>query len=231
MTELAENLRLVQERIRAACGRRGRDPGVVELVAVSKGQGPEGVEAMAAAGQLLFGENRVQEAKTKSVVCSSRLRWHMVGHLQTNKCRDAVGLFEMVHAVDSLRLALELDKWAERASRRLAILLEVNVAGESTKFGYAPERVLAEVDAVAALRHVELQGLMGMAPWSPDPERSRPVFSRLRDLRVECEQRLGVGLRHLSMGMSGDFEVAVEEGATLVRVGTALFGERKRVSD
>lgn len=224
--ELAENLDRVRERIAEACLRTGRRPTDVVLVAVSKGHPPSAVEAMLEAGQLLFGENKVQEAREKIPVVGGRARWHMIGHLQTNKCRDAVQLFEVIESVDSLRLARELDKWADRLDRRLGILLEVNVAGEASKFGYSPQQLLAEVAEYRSLGRLELQGLMTMAPWTPDPEKARPVFRRLAALKSECEARSELSLPHLSMGMSGDFEVAVEEGATLVRVGTALFGER-----
>jgi pyridoxal phosphate enzyme (YggS family) len=150
----------------------------------------------------------------------------LIGHLQTNKVREAVGLFEMIQSVDSLKVALEIQRRAEQAGRRVPVLLEVNVAGESSKFGYAPDRLLEELGALNGLSRLEIQGLMTVPPWSPDPERVRPYFRRLRELKLACEERLGVPLPHLSMGMSGDFEVAVEEGATMVRLGTVLFGPR-----
>jgi PLP dependent protein len=220
---LADNLEMIRGRIAVACERVGRDPGSVTLVAVSKGQPPARVEALAALGQRVFGENRVQEAREKIPLCPARLSWHMIGHLQTNKCRDAVQGFELIESVDSLRLAVELDRWAQRLDRRVSVLLEVNVAGEATKFGYAPAGLAADLGKLLALRNLEVQGLMAMAPWSPDPERARPVFRRLCELRAECEDSGGCALPHLSMGMSGDFEVAIEEGATVVRIGTALF--------
>lgn len=222
----AERLDGVRARIAQAAARVGRDPAGVTLVAVSKGQPPEVVREAADAGLTLFGENKVQEARAKISLCPGRLRWHMIGHLQTNKARDAVQGFEMIQSVDSLRLAQELEKFAARGARTIPVLLEVNVAGEATKFGYRPEAVLAELEALNALRHLEIHGLMTMAPWSPEPEKVRPVFRRLRELKHECEQRLGAPLPHLSMGMSSDFEVAIEEGATFVRLGTVLFGER-----
>lgn len=206
--------------------RSGRDPETVQLIPVSKGQPPEVVRAAAELGLNVFGENRMQEAKAKISMCPGRLRWHMIGHLQTNKCRDAVRLFEMIHSVDSLRLATELNHWADRAAKRVSILLEVNVAGEAAKFGYRPDRLLAELEELNRLRRLEIQGLMTMAPWTPEPERVRPVFRRLAGLRLECESVLGAPLPQLSMGMTGDFEVAIEEGATMVRIGTALFGDR-----
>jgi len=224
--DLAANLEAVRQRIAQACARAGRDPAAVTLLAVTKSQPPEVVWAAAALGLSLFGENRVQEAKAKIPLCPGRLRWHMIGHLQTNKARDAVQLFEMIQSVDSLHVAAELDKCAERFAKTLPVLLEVNVAGEASKFGYQPERLLSELPALNALRRLELHGLMTMAPWTPEPEKVRPVFRRLRELKAQCEQVLGAPLPHLSMGMTSDFEVAIEEGATLVRIGTALFGER-----
>lgn len=224
--DLAANLLRVQERIGAACARAGREPGSVGLLAVSKTQPPEAVSEAAALGLTLFGENKVQEAKTKIPLCPGRLRWHMIGHLQSNKCRDAVELFEMVQGVDSLHLAEELNKRAEQAAKHLPILLEVNIVGEASKFGYPPERLLAELSQLNALPRLELHGLMTIPPWTPDPEKVRPVFRQLRELKQRCEESLGAPLPHLSMGMSGDFEVATEEGATLVRIGAALFGPR-----
>lgn len=213
-------------RIEAACQRAQRDPSSVLLLPVSKGHSAEAVEAAAGLGLRIFGENKVQEAKVKIPQCSSRLQWHMIGHLQSNKARDAVQLFAMIQSVDSLELGLELEKWAERLSKRVPVLLEVNVAGESTKFGFKPEALLTQIEEINALSRLELQGLMTIAPYSPSPERARPVFQKLRELREELSDRLGAPLPHLSMGMSGDFEVAVEEGATIVRIGTALFGPR-----
>jgi pyridoxal phosphate enzyme (YggS family) len=228
--DIADNLQRIQERIAAACERARRDPAGVGLVAVSKGQPPEAVRAAAEAGLTLFGENKVQEGKVKIGQCPSRLRWHMIGHLQSNKARDAVHFFEMIESVDSLDLAVEINKWADRAAKTVRILLEVNVAGESSKFGYPPERLVAELAAVNALPKIEIHGLMTVAPWSPDPEKVRPVFRRLREIKQECESILGAPLPHLSMGMSGDFEAAVEEGATLVRIGSALFGPRPKAA-
>lgn len=224
--ELAERWQSIHERIARACVRAGRDPSTVTLVAVSKGQPPEIVRAAADLGLTLFGENKVQEAKAKIPLCPGRLRWHMIGHLQSNKARDAVHFFELIQSVDSLPLAAELNQSAEKAAKTVPVLLEVNIAGEATKFGYRPEALLADLEALNALPRLEIHGLMGMAPWTPDPEKVRPAFRGLRELKQACETHLGAPLPHLSMGMSGDFEVAIEEGATLVRIGTALFGER-----
>jgi pyridoxal phosphate enzyme (YggS family) len=226
---LAENLEKIQQRIRAACGRAGRDVNSVALLAVTKSHPPEAVAAAAQLGLNLFGENKIQEARAKIPLCPGRLRWHFIGHLQSNKCRDAVELFEMIQSVDSLALAREIARRAEAAAKTMPILLEVNVAGEASKSGYAPEKLLAELEAVNALPKLEIHGLMVVPPWSAEPEQSRPHFQRLRELKARCGRILGASLPHLSMGMSGDFEVAIEEGATLVRIGTALFGPRTRV--
>ncbi len=242
---LAANFESVRHRMVAACTRVGRDPATVALLAVTKAQPPEAVRAAAELGQTLFGENKVQEAKAKIPLCPGHLRWHMIGHLQTNKCRDAVQLFEMVQGVDSLHLAEELNRQCERWAKRMAILVEVNVAAESSKFGYPPQALLDDLKALNALPRLELHGLMALPPWSPDAEQSRPCFRTLRELKQRCEDALGASLRelieemrnekiggkalrHLSMGMSGDFEVAIEEGATIVRVGTSLFGARPK---
>jgi len=226
--DLSANLMELRRRIREACARADRDPQSVTLQAVSKGQLPDTVRTAADLGLTLFGENRVQEARVKIPLCPGRLRWHMIGHLQSNKCRDAIQLFSMIQSVDSLALAQELDKWAHKQARTMPILIEANIAGESSKFGYPPGRLLTELNQVNALHNLEIHGLMTVAPWSPQPEKVRPVFRRLRELKGECEQILGAPLPHLSMGMSGDFEVAIEEGATIIRVGTALFGPRPR---
>jgi pyridoxal phosphate enzyme, YggS family len=225
---LMENLESVRQRIEAACDRAGREPGSVTLLAVTKSQPPEVVGEAAALGITLFGENKVQEAKAKIAQCSGRLRWQMIGHLQTNKCRDAVALFEMIQSVDSLGLAEEINRRADQAAKTMPILLEVNIVGEASKFGYKPEQLLAELERINALQRIEVHGLMTVPPWSPLPERVRPVFQKLRELKKQCEGILGVPLPHLSMGMSSDFETAIEEGATMVRIGTALFGERAK---
>jgi PLP dependent protein len=225
---LADNLGVLQERIHAACARAGRDPDSVTLLAVTKSHSPEAVAAAAQLGLNLFGENKVQEARAKIPLCPGKLHWHFIGHLQSNKCREAVELFEMIQSVDSLPLAQEIAKRAEQAAKTMPILLEVNAAGEASKFGYAPEKLLVELEAINALGKIEIHGLMAVPPWSSDPEKSRPHFRRLREMKERCELILGASLPHLSMGMSGDFEVAIEEGATMIRIGTALFGPRTR---
>jgi PLP dependent protein len=224
--DLAANLNSLQQRIALACTRAQRDPASVTLLPVTKSHPPEIVNEAVQIGLTVFGENKVQEAKAKIPLCSNRLRWHMIGHLQSNKCRDAVELFAMIQSVDSLHLAEEINRRADRAAKTMPVLIEVNVAGEASKFGYRPEQLLAELPQLNALKRLEIQGLMTVPPWAPEPETVRPLFRQMRELKTQCEQKLGIPLPHLSMGMSGDFEVAIEEGATLVRIGTALFGPR-----
>ena len=227
MSSLSENIEQVRARIEAACVRTGRKAEEVTLVAVSKNHSPARVSEAAELGLQVFGENRVQEARAKIPQCPGRLQWHMIGHLQSNKVRDAVGLFFMIESVDSLSLAEEVNKRADQVARTIPILAEINMAGESSKYGYKPEAFLADLESLARLPRLELYGLMTVAPWSPNPEKVRPVFRKMRELKQTAEERLGVPLAHLSMGMSGDFEVAIEEGSTIVRIGTAIFGERR----
>jgi pyridoxal phosphate enzyme (YggS family) len=218
VTTVAQRLALVQERVARAAERAGRSPAEVTIVAVSKLFPTQAIEEAAAAGIAHIGENRVQEAAAK--VSSLRhlpVTWHMIGHLQTNKAKTALELFDIIQSVDSLRLAEALSR---RADRPIPVLLEVNVAGEASKFGLSPQEVLQTAEAVARLPHLDMRGLMTMAPLVSDPEEVRPVFRELRRLRD------ALGLAELSMGMTDDFEVAIEEGATLVRIGRAIFGER-----
>jgi pyridoxal phosphate enzyme (YggS family) len=224
---VAENLDSIQQHIRVACERAGRAPESVTLLAVTKGQSPDAVNEAGRLGLTHFGENKIQEAKAKIPFCSGKLRWHFIGHLQTNKCRDAVELFEMIQSVDSLYVAQEISKRADAAGKTMPILLEVNLAGEASKFGYRPEALIAELNQINALPRLEVHGLMTVPPWTSNAENVRPVFRQLRELKERAEQVLGAPLPQLSMGMSGDFEVAIEEGATIVRIGTALFGPRK----
>jgi PLP dependent protein len=225
----AENLEKIRQRIRAACVRAGRDEKSVTLLAVSKSHPPETIREAVNCGQIFFGENKIQEAKAKIPMSPNRARWHFIGHLQSNKVRDAVELFEMIQGVDSLAIAKEISKRAEQAAKTMPILIEVNVAGEASKFGYTPEKLLAELNELNSLPRIEIHGLMAIPPFVAVPEKARPYFQKLRALKIECEKILGVPLPHLSMGMSGDFEIAIEEGATIVRVGTALFGERQKM--
>ena len=222
----ADNLLAIETRIAAACQRVGRSRKSVELLAVSKGQPPQAIRALSEEGLILFGENKVQEAKAKISSCPSHLKWHMIGHLQSNKCRDAVMLFDFIQGVDGFELAQELVKWAEKLGRTKKVLLEVNVGGEGSKYGLAPADVVPTLLQVNDLAHLEVHGLMTIAPYSPDPEQARKFFRKMHECKSACEVALGVPLPHLSMGMSGDFEVAIEEGATLIRIGTALFGPR-----
>ena len=225
----AENFDSIRQRIAAACARAGRAEDSVLLLAVSKSHPPETIRAAVDAGQIHFGENKVQEAKAKIPLAPGKARWQFIGHLQSNKVRDAVELFEMIQGVDSLAIAREISKRAEQAAKTMPILLEVNVAGEASKFGYQPERLLAELNELNALPRLEIHGLMAIPPFSPVAEKARPYFQRLRELKTSAEAVLGAPLPQLSMGMSGDFEIAIEEGATMVRVGTALFGERQKI--
>lgn len=222
MSGVTHNINLIRQRIRAAAERAGRRPEDIALVAASKTVEPERIEEALSTGQTLFGESKIQEARAKIPIVSGRAHWHMMGHLQTNKARDAVALFELIHSVDSVKLAAELNKWAERAGKTQAILLEVNVSGEASKFGLKPEDLKSTVVEINQLPRLEMRGLMTIAPFAEEAEKARPCFRQLRELRD------ALGLRELSMGMTHDFEVAIEEGATLVRIGTAIFGERRR---
>ena len=223
---LAENLEQIEQRIRGACECAGRSRDSVLLLAVSKTHPPEVIREATGLGLTFFGENKIQEAKAKIPNSPGKTRWHFIGHLQSNKCRDAVELFEMIQGVDSLAIAQEINKRAEQAGKTMPILLEINVAGEGSKFGYQPEQMLADLKSLTALPRLEIHGLMVIPPYTPEPEKARPYFQKLRELKQQAEVVLGAPLPQLSMGMSGDFEVAIEEGATIVRVGTALFGER-----
>ena len=225
---LAENLVAIQQRIRAACDRSDREPNSITLLAVTKSQPPEVVKAAEELGLNFFGENKIQEAKAKIPLCPGKTRWHFIGHLQSNKCRDAVDLFEMIESVDSLPLAQEINKRCEQVAKRMPVLLEVNVAGEASKFGYKPEKLLAELKEMNSLQRLQINGLMTVPPYASETEKARPHFRRLRELKMECERILGAPLPHLSMGMSGDFETAIEEGATIIRIGTVLFGPRAK---
>ena len=211
-----------------AAQRVHRDPEEIELVAVSKTYPAESVrEATEVAGQELFGESRVQEALVKISDLPSRLRWHFIGHLQSNKIRKALPLFELIHGVDTQEIAREIDRIAGEMGLFPRALLEVNVSGERSKHGFLSGQLERELEGLLSLPRLQVEGLMTMAPLVSDQEEVRPYFSQLRELRDRLVIQSGIPLETLSMGMSGDFEVAVEEGATLVRVGSALFGERK----
>jgi hypothetical protein len=224
---IAQNLKEVRAAIAAAAQRSRRDPGAVRLVAVSKTVDLERIRAAIDAGQDLFGENYLQEARDKIAVLGRAVSWHLVGSLQSNKARGAVELFDLIHAVDRLKLAQALDAAAARLSKVQDVLIQVNQAGEATKSGVEPAEAPALIQEVARLPHLKVLGLMTMPPWFPDPEAARPYFRALRELRDHLRGLTGLPLPELSMGMSGDFAVAIEEGATLVRVGTAIFGSRR----
>jgi pyridoxal phosphate enzyme (YggS family) len=229
IANIQDNIARVEERIVAACLRSGRRRGDVKLVAVSKTHPAESVRAAYAAGVRDFGENRVQEAKSKrQELTDLAATWHMLGHVQSNKARAARDLFQWVHSVDSLRLAERLAQAANPGDARLPVLIEVNLGEESTKAGVRGGEVAALAEQFAPLAQLELRGLMVIPPYSESPEDVRPYFRKLRALALEIELRKlpNVSMRELSMGMSNDFEVAIEEGATIVRVGSAIFGER-----
>lgn len=222
MIDVAANVARVRERIAAAARRGGRRPEDVTLVAVTKGVDASQILEAVAAGVQDLGENRVQEAASKAAAVSAGARWHLVGHLQRNKVRQAVALFTVIHSLDGARLAADVSR---RAAAPVDVLLQVNVAGEAQKFGVPPEEAPTVLRAIAGLPALHVVGLMTIAPLSGDPEETRPIFGRLRGLRDDLEALgiAGVTLPHLSMGMSGDFEIAVEEGATMVRIGRAIF--------
>ena len=227
MTSIVENLERVREQIAGAAAKVGRAADEIELVAIAKTHPAEKVREAIEAGQTLFGESRVQEARAKIPELPSNLRWHFVGHLQKNKIRHALPLFEMIHSVDSLELAHEMNRIAEEQGMHPRVLLEVNVAGEGSKFGFKSETLRAEMESLLALPRLSILGLMTIPPLAEEAEVSRKYFIQLRELRDRLQTEFHVDLAQLSMGMTEDFAVAVEEGATLVRVGTAIFGKRK----
>ena len=229
MRDINEILGEVKARIAAACGRAGRDPSEVEIIAVTKTHGAEVVKEAWDAGLRIVGENKVQEAAWKKPASVTGPMWHLIGHLQSNKVRKALELFDFFHSVDSAALADRMNAIAEDMGASPHVLLEVNVSGEKSKSGMRPEEVEGVLAHIAeACPRITVEGLMTMAPFSENPEDARPYFRNLRELRDAMERELGVGLPRLSMGMSGDYEVAVEEGATWVRLGTVLFGERPK---
>jgi pyridoxal phosphate enzyme (YggS family) len=218
--DIRANLEHVQAAIAAACRRAGRSPDGVLLIGVSKTVEIERIRAAIQAGVPALGENRVQEARDKIEALGRAVPWHLIGPLQTNKAKDAVRLFDWIHSVDRLELATELDRRARQSGKSVNVLLEVNIGEEPQKAGARPDEVKSLLDTVARLEGIRVRGLMAIPPVVSQADESRPAFRRLRELRD------AVGLEHLSMGMSADFEVAVEEGATMVRVGTAIFGPR-----
>jgi len=228
MKDLAANLERVLAQISDAARKARRSPDDVQLVAISKAHDAGKVRAVHDAGQTLFGESRVQEARAKIPELPSSLRWHFVGHLQKNKIRHALSLFELFHSVDQVDLARDMNRIAEEEGMHPRMLLEVNVAGEGSKFGFQPDKLRQDMEALLALPRLSIEGLMTIPPLAEQAEGSRKYFVDLRELRDRLETEFEMRLPHLSMGMTNDFPVAVEEGATLVRVGTAIFGERSR---
>jgi len=226
MDEIAANLDRVHENIAQATAKSGRAAGDVELIAVTKTHPAEKVQAAVEAGQTLFGESRVQEARAKIPLLPSRLRWHFIGHLQKNKIRHALPLFELFHSLDSLALAENMQRLADEDGMQPRVLLEVNLAGEASKHGFAPEALRRDLEALLSLGRLTIEGLMTIPPLAPEAEASRRFFVALRELRDDLETEFNLRLPQLSMGMSGDYAIAIEEGATMVRIGTAIFGSR-----
>lgn len=229
-SEISENLRRITERVQAAARRAGREPEAVKLVAVSKTYSTEILRQAQNAGALRFGENRVQEAETKvEELGRAPLEWHLIGNLQANKARKAVRLFDLIHTLDSLELAERLERICQEEQRpELSVLVQIDLAGEAAKSGVAETELNSLVEFLVDCRHLKLRGLMVLPPFVADTELTRPFFRKLRALRDDLQRQNVFGAAHgeLSMGMSGDFETAIEEGATLVRVGTAIFGPR-----
>lgn len=225
---LKENLIKVKEHIAEACRRVGRNPEEVTLVAVSKTKPLSDIEELIGAGQMDYGENYVQELCQKYDQVSRPVRWHMIGHLQTNKVRNIIDKTVLIHSVDSVHLASRIEKEAARKDIKVDILLQVNVAGEETKFGLSDEQVTAMVDEIRHFPHIHICGLMTSAPYVEDPEENRCYFQKLHQLFVDIGRKNidNVDMNVLSMGMTSDYEVAIEEGATMVRVGTGIFGAR-----
>jgi len=228
MNSIAENLQRVRERVGEAAAKAGRPLEEIELVAITKMHPADAVREAITAGLTLFGESRVQEAREKIPQLPSNIRWHFVGHLQKNKVRHALQLFEMIQSVDSLPLAEEMNRIAQEEGLHPRLLLEVNVGAEGSKFGFAPEKLRAELESLLALPRLSILGLMCIPPIAEEAEASRRYFAQLREFRDSLQREFRVDLAQLSMGMTQDYWIAIEEGATLVRVGTAIFGERSR---
>jgi len=226
MSPLTNRLDFVRNSIAETAAAAGRNPADIELIAITKTHPPEIIREAVDAGQLVFGENRVQEARVKIPLLPSNLRWHLVGHLQKNKIRQALPLFELIHGVDSLALARDINRIASELGLFPRILLEINVAGEATKFGFKRDDLHRDMQELLALDRLQIEGLMTIAPIVEEPEDARKYFADLRALRDDVQQVFGIALPQLSMGMSGDYIAAIKEGATMVRVGTAIFGPR-----
>ena len=228
-TDIAANVNKIKQRIAVAAVRVGRDPHSIKLMAVTKTVPPERILKAIEAGVTLLGENYVQEAKDKIALIGDSARWHMIGHLQTNKAKYAVKLFDCIHSVDRLELAQELDRRARPGGSKINILVEVNVSGEQTKNGVPALEAMDLIQRLSHLDNLAVHGLMTMAPYADNPENSRPYFKALRNLRNDILRTgiIGIRMEELSMGMTDDFEVAIEEGSTIIRVGRAIFGERQ----
>jgi pyridoxal phosphate enzyme (YggS family) len=228
MGEIEKNLSRVRKRIEHAAAKVGRDPGEIKLMAVTKTVTVERIREAMAAGAMIFGENYVQEAREKiEEIGQAGIAWHLIGHLQTNKAKYAVRLFDLIHSVDSITVASDLDKRAAAEGKIVDCLIEVNLSHEASKFGIGKERAPELAHELKDMKNISLMGLMTMPPYADDPEAARPYFTSLRKLREEIEGK-GIPLPELSMGMSIDFAVAIEEGATIVRIGRAIFGERSQ---
>jgi len=228
MNSITGNLERVREQITQAAAKAHRSIDDIQLVAITKTHPAEKVREAIEAGQTLFGESRVQEARAKIPELPSNIRWHFVGHLQKNKIRHALPLFEMIHSLDSLALAQEVNRIAQEEGLHPRVLLEVNVAGEGSKFGFPPDALRDQMEELLVLPRLSILGLMTIPPLGEEAEASRKYFVQLRELRNHLQTEFWVDLAQLSMGMTQDFAVAIEEGATLVRVGTAIFGERSK---
>ncbi len=228
--DVAGNIRRVRETVAQAADRSGRLPTEIRLMAVTKTVNDEGIAEAMRAGVDIVGENYVQEARRKIEMLGKRCEWHLIGRLQTNKAKYAVRLFDMIHSVDRLELAAEIDRRSAATGRPMKILIEVNVSGEKTKTGVSLADAADLVRRIASLANLSIRGLMTMPPWFDDPEEARPYFRALRDLRdrIRAENIARVEMTELSMGMTGDYPVAVEEGATIIRIGRGIFGERER---
>ncbi|NBR48807.1 YggS family pyridoxal phosphate-dependent enzyme [bacterium] len=226
MSIISDNLIAIRSRMKSAADRVGRQVSDIRLVAVSKTYPPSVIREAWEVGQRVFGENRVQDALPKILELPAEAEWHFIGHLQSNKIRKALPAFELIHGVDNPELAIQINRIAGEMGLTASVLLETNVSGEASKFGFSPDALRQNLEDLLSLPNLCVKGLMTMAPYSEDPENARPVFSALRKLRDELASKTQHPLPELSMGMSGDFEVAIEEGATIVRIGSSIFGHR-----
>ncbi len=226
ITNIEANIQQVSANIAEACKTSGRNQSEVRLVAVSKNHSPQQILQAVEAGLMQFGENRVQEARDKHPLLPENLSWHLIGHLQRNKVRLALKLFDLIHGVDSLELASAIDRIAAEEGLLPRVLLQVNVSGEGSKFGFQPDQLPAAMEELLTLERLDIIGLMTIAPMASEQDAVRPYFAGLRELRDQIQEQMAVGLPELSMGMTGDYQVAIEEGATMVRIGTAIFGKR-----